>query len=753
MPNLPHESCLRAILATCLTLGLGACDGEGPTPASPAGAGQETPQGAASALPGSADPARKPGATRSGPALDARLELEVVGKPEGLLTIDLDGDGKDELFVLSRTPGRLSLFTRLPQGWKLTARHQDLVVDDYSLGPVALGVGTPKPLIGLVSRSTRKVALIDPSPGAGEVVAATLTLTSAPRSIGSGSLADGRGERLVIATAAAELVHWNGESAPHTQATGMGEVSCMLLLADRSAVLLGDRGQRKLAMFSARSGERSAEFELEGMPRALLELDLDASGDPELIVAGGDRALWIFGLENEGGPSAWFEGGAPLAYELDRIPLRLARGDVSGDGHDDLIALFFGQLSYRVMSLTTPSPEVARGYAGQAPWDLATGDFDGDGRLDLAFANRGARRVGLLYGDAHGGLRSAERIATGRAPHSLTTLRAGSGGHKSIAVIHSLEDSLAVYSKGAAAWRASPKLPTGPGANHICALDLFGDGEQQLAWTSTDAQGAKLVFSTQPGAKRQGGLPAPIPVGSSASDLVVVDLLGAGATELIACDEEARLIRWLRRDSADRSAMTITTLELPASPTAAVPFTSRGARYLAVTCASSSGGSGLAIVQVRDGTLQLAEYLPSETLLVDITAADVNADGELDLVVLSKPSAMDNGGSVELWLRGESWTKRAAAPTGQRPYAIAASDWNGDGRAEVLVTAQNSHNVGLWFVADGAAGNLRLDRQADLGAGLGPLDLLFEDLDGDGVPEAIIAGAFSDDLSVISRGR
>jgi hypothetical protein len=83
---------------------------------------------------------------------------------------------------------------------------------------------------------------------------------------------------------------------------------------------------------------------------------------------------------------------------------------------------------------------------------------------------------------------------------------------------------------------------------------------------------------------------------------------------------------------------------------------------------------------------------------------------------------------------------------------VAAGDWSGNGRAEVLVSAQNSHNLGLWRVPM-EAGRLLLERQADLGAGLGPLALLLGDLDGDGLLEALVASAFSDEITVIRRGR
>jgi hypothetical protein len=96
-----------------------------------------------------------------------------------------------------------------------------------------------------------------------------------------------------------------------------------------------------------------------------------------------------------------------------------------------------------------------------------------------------------------------------------------------------------------------------------------------------------------------------------------------------------------------------------------------------------------------------------------------------------------------------SWRALDPMPTGARPFKIAACDLDGDGKAEILVTAQGSHHVELWLARAGDP--VRFVRAPDLGAGTGPLDLVLVDLDGDGdgKKEIVVANGFSDDVSVI----
>ena len=79
----------------------------------------------------------------------------------------------------------------------------------------------------------------------------------------------------------------------------------------------------------------------------------------------------------------------------------------------------------------------------------------------------------------------------------------------------------------------------------------------------------------------------------------------------------------------------------------------------------------------------------------------------------------------------------APFPVGFRPYRVTCGDLDGDGRAEILVSAQNSHHVELWLTRAGDP--LRFERTADLGLHGGCLDVLLADLDNDGRPEVISA--------------
>src|SRR3989440_597917 len=57
--------------------------------------------------------------------------------------------------------------------------------------------------------------------------------------------------------------------------------------------------------------------------------------------------------------------------------------------------------------------------AGRSPDSVAVGDFNGDGKLDLAVANRGSNDVSVLVGNGDGTFQAALTFAAGSGPSSV----------------------------------------------------------------------------------------------------------------------------------------------------------------------------------------------------------------------------------------------------------------------------------------------------------------------------------------------
>jgi len=102
----------------------------------------------------------------------------------------------------------------------------------------------------------------------------------------------------------------------------------------------------------------------------------------------------------------------------------VAIGDLNGDGKPDLATANFGFDTLGTVSVLLGMGDGTFGVhtdfpTGDAPYSVAIGDLNRDGKLDLATANFSANTVSVLLGDGAGGFGTSVDFATGAGPSSV----------------------------------------------------------------------------------------------------------------------------------------------------------------------------------------------------------------------------------------------------------------------------------------------------------------------------------------------
>ncbi len=135
-----------------------------------------------------------------------------------------------------------------------------------------------------------------------------------------------------------------------------------------------------------------------------------------------------------------------------------------------------------------------------------------------------------------------------------------------------------------------------------------------------------------------------------------------------------------------------------------------------------------------------------------VTAADVNGDGKLDLIVANLES---NTVSVLLNATAPGATTPSFAAqktfaTGSGPHFVAVADVNGDGKPDLAVANLDSNTVSVLLntTATGAT-TASFAAQKTFATGSGPESVTAADLNGDGKPDLAVANYDSNTMSVL----
>jgi FG-GAP-like repeat/FG-GAP repeat len=165
-------------------------------------------------------------------------------------------------------------------------------------------------------------------------------------------------------------------------------------------------------------------------------------------------------------------------------PRFVAVGDFNGDGRQDLAVA--NQLSANVSILLGNGNGTFGGATnfgvGFTPFAVAVGDFNGDGRQDLAVANQGSATVSILLGNGDGTFDAAMNFGAGSAPSSVSVGDFNGDGRQDLAVANQGSANVSILlGNGNGTFGAATNFGVGFAPLSVAVGDFNGDGRQDLA--------------------------------------------------------------------------------------------------------------------------------------------------------------------------------------------------------------------------------------------------------------------------------
>ncbi len=339
----------------------------------------------------------------------------------------------------------------------------------------------------------------------------------------------------------------------------------------------------------------------------------------------------------------------PTAYTTGNYPQGIAVGDFNGDGKLDVAVAnaFSGDVS---ILLGDGAGRFSAGTAvqlGGQPAALVAGDFNGDSKIDLAVADLYYNRVFLLSGNGNGTFAVGTPISAGLAPIALASSDLNRDGKLDLIVVNGSSGNTTGQSvtvllgNGNGSFGVPLSYSTGPSPYAVVVADFNGDGNPDLAVASGDGNSASVLLG------RGDGTFAPAAnyaAGFYPDGIAAGDLNGDGKVDLAIANDYSNDVSILlgRGDGTFGPATRFTAGNGPASVVIA-DFNGDGRSDLAI--ANRFDDTVALLVGNGDGTFQPALAYAVGAHPSAVAAIDLNRDGRIDMLVTD---AADNDVAVLL---------------------------------------------------------------------------------------------------------
>lgn len=340
---------------------------------------------------------------------------------------------------------------------------------------------------------------------------------------------------------------------------------------------------------------------------------------------------------------------------------------------------------------------IANGHGNMAD-SIATGDFNKDGRLDIAVSYLEDNVVSVLTNNGAGGFNTAVPYAVGQQPYDVVAGDLNGDGYPDLVAVNTSLNSptgtvSVLLNNRNGTFAAAATYTVGRLPYQVAISDVNGDGYPDLAVTNYGANTVSILYGSKTGTFTTGPT---LTTGTNPYGVAIGNFSGKSGYGDVAvtCYNTSQLYVFPNQGNGTFGSPFITSTD--SNPTSLVVGDFNRDGKLDIVTGNSTANDISFFAGNGSGGFAAGVTSPSLNFPDSIAAGDVNGDGILDIVGVAP-----NFNAVEVTLGVGDGTfgtfhQRAAGEftATKQPWAVALGDFNNDGQLDI-VTANTYNQVNL----------------------------------------------------------